>query len=301
MMNHRYSFQDEGRQGGTLYLVATPIGNLEDMTYRAIETLKKVAVIAAEDTRQSRKLLTHFEITGPRMISYHEHNKNSKEEAILSLLRDGDSVALVSDAGTPGISDPGADIVRAAVEEGFAVVPIPGAVAGVTALIASGLPTDRFTFVGFLPREKKKRLAELEFYKHYPDTLVFYEAPHRVEETVKALLDVLGDRQMVIGRELTKRFEQFSRGKLSECLEWFSKDSPRGEFVVMVEGNRETGGQLENPFVETPWWEGLNLSEHVERVVGTGVTKKEAVKIVAKERGLPKREVYNTVMQDVNE
>ncbi len=292
-MKHLYSFQEE-TAGGKLYLVATPIGNLADMTYRAIETLKSVAVIAAEDTRQTRKLLTHFEITGPRMISYHEHNKNSKEEAILSVLRAGDSVALVSDAGTPGISDPGADIVRAAVEEGFAVVPIPGAVAGVTALIASGLPTERFSFVGFLPRDKKKRQRELELLKHYPDTLVFYEAPHRVEETIKALLEVLGDRHLVIGRELTKRFEQFSRGKLSECLEWFRKEKPRGEFVVIVEGS---GGELENPFVEKTWWEELSLSDHVEKVVQSGIPKKEAVKLVAKERGMPKREVYNAVIE----
>lgn len=296
-MKHRYSFQGESGTG-TLYLVATPIGNLEDMTFRAVETLKQVAVIAAEDTRQTRKLTTHFGIEGPRLISYHEHNKHSKEEAILSLLREGHDVALVTDAGTPGISDPGADIVRAAVEEGLAVVPIPGAVAGVTALIASGLPTDRFTFIGFLPREKKQRREELERLKSRPETLIFYEAPHRVEETVKAMLESLGDREIVIGRELTKRYEQFSRGKISNCLEWFSQEKPRGEFVLVLEGNC---GNLESPNVEIGWWELLSLSEHVEKVVETGVTKKEAIKIVAKERGLQKREVYNAVMIDTEE
>jgi 16S rRNA (cytidine1402-2'-O)-methyltransferase len=291
-MKHRYSFQGESGTG-TLYLVATPIGNLEDMTIRAIETLKKVAVIAAEDTRQTRKLTTHFGIDGPRLISYHEHNKHSKEEAILSLLREGQDIALVSDAGTPGISDPGADIVRAAVEEGLAVVPIPGAVAGISALIASGLPTDRFTFVGFLPREKKQRREELERLKSRRETLIFYEAPHRVEETVKAMLESLGDRTIVFGRELTKRYEQFSRGKISESLEWFSQDKPRGEFVLILEGN--TGISVEED-VENQWWETLTLSEHVEKIVETGVSKKDAIKIVAKDRGMQKREVYNSVM-----
>jgi 16S rRNA (cytidine1402-2'-O)-methyltransferase len=295
MMNHRYSFQDDNR-AGKLYLVATPIGNLEDMTFRAVETLRSVAAIAAEDTRQTRKLLTHFDIKGPRLISYHEHNKQSKEEAILSILRAGESVALVSDAGTPGISDPGADIVRAAVGEGFAVISIPGAVAGIAALIASGLPTDRFTFVGFLPREKKKRTEELQLLKHYPDTLIFYEAPHRVEETVAAMYETFGDRRIVIGRELTKRFEQFSRGKLSECLRWFAQEKPRGEFVLVLEGAR---GKRETSPVENRWWEALSLSEHVEKVMETGVSKKEAIKQVAKERGLQKREVYNAVIEEM--
>jgi len=292
-MKQRFSFQ--GTEGiGTLYLVATPIGNLEDMTFRAIETLKKVAVIAAEDTRQTRKLLTHFAIEGPRMLSYHEHNKHSKEEAILSILRDGESVALVTDAGTPGISDPGADIVRAAVAENFPVVPIPGAVAGVTALIASGLPTDRFTFVGFLPRDKKQRIEELKQLKRRRETLVFYEAPHRVEEMVKALFDVFGDREIVLGRELTKRYEEFSRGKISSCLETFSKEKPRGEYVVIVQGLL---GELEIPEEEKPWWEGLELSIHVEKTIEkTGLSKKDAIKQVAKDRGMQKREVYNAVL-----
>lgn len=296
-MKHRYSFQEhEGHAAtGTLYLVATPIGNLEDMTYRAIETLKKVDVIAAEDTRQSRKLLNHFGIEGPRLISYHEHNKHSKEEAILSLLREGGTIALVTDAGTPGISDPGADIVRAAVEEQHAVVPIPGCVAGITALIASGLPTDRFTFIGFLPREKKKRAEELNQLKARTETMIFYEAPHRLEETLKAMLEVLGDRHIVLARELTKRYEQFSRGKISGALEWFSENQPRGEYVLVLEG---LAPELVKDFVEKSWWEELSLSEHVDKIVETGVSKKDAVKQVAKERGLQKREVYNEVMVD---
>ncbi|MBL0389054.1 16S rRNA (cytidine(1402)-2'-O)-methyltransferase [Tumebacillus sp. ITR2] len=290
----RYSFQDQ-QETGTLYLVATPIGNLDDMTYRAVEILKSVEVVAAEDTRQSRKLLTHFGIEGVRLISYHEHNKHSKEEAILSLLREGQSVALVTDAGTPGISDPGADIVRAAVEERLTVVPIPGCVAGVTALIASGLPTDRFTFIGFLPREKKKRVEELTQLRARMETLIFYEAPHRLEETLKAMLDVLGDREIVLAKELTKRYEQFSRGKISEVIFWLSENEPRGEYVLVLEGLAK---ELANEFVEKPYWEELNLSEHVEKLVESGLSKKDAVKQVAKERGLQKREVYNEVMVD---
>ena len=296
-MKQTYSFQGE-RTTGTLYLVATPIGNLDDMTFRAIETLKSVDVIAAEDTRQTRKLTSHFAIDSPRLISYHEHNKRAKEEVILDLLREGKHVALVTDAGTPGISDPGADIVRAAVEEGLVVVPLPGAVAGVTALIASGLPTDRFTFVGFLPREKKKRLEDLAWYKNRPETLIFYEAPHRVLDTVKALLEVLGDRRIVVGRELTKRYEEFARGRLSECAEWLSENGARGEFVLVVGGMEE---KLEVADVESQWWEGLNLSEHVERLVESGLSKKDAIKQTAKERGLPKRDVYNAVVQDTEE
>lgn len=294
-MKHMYSFQGE-KTAGSLYLVATPIGNLDDMTFRAVETLKQAAVIAAEDTRQTRKLLNHFEIESPRVISYHEHNKRSKEEEILSILEGGEDVALVTDAGTPGISDPGADIAKAAVEAGYAVVPIPGAVAGVAALIASGLPTDRFTFVGFLPRDKKARRQELEELKYRRETLIFYEAPHRVDETVAALHESFGDRQISIGRELTKRYEQFSRGKISECLQWFEQEKPRGEFVLIVEGEM---GKLENPHVEKPWWETLSLSEHVEKVIETGVQKKEAIKQVAKERGLQKREVYNAVIDEI--
>ncbi|PWK07943.1 16S rRNA (cytidine(1402)-2'-O)-methyltransferase, partial [Tumebacillus permanentifrigoris] len=266
-MNHRFSFQEQ-QTTGTLYLVATPIGNLEDMTYRAVETLKNVDVIAAEDTRQSRKLLTHFNIERPRLISYHEHNKHSKEEAILDLLREGQNVALVTDAGTPGISDPGADIVRAAVEAQLTVVPIPGCVAGVTALIASGLPTDRFTFIGFLPREKKKRAEELGKLKARTETLVFYEAPHRIEETLKALLEHLGDRDVVLARELTKRYEQFSRGKVSDAIVWFSENQPRGEYVLVLAG---LAPELVKDFVEKPWWETLDLSEHVEKLVETGL------------------------------
>ena len=297
MMKQTYSFQGE-RTTGTLYLVATPIGNLDDMTYRAIETLKSVDVIAAEDTRQTRKLTSHFGIEGPRLLSYHEHNKRAKEEVILDILREGQHVALVTDAGTPGISDPGADIVRAAVDEGLTVVPIPGAVAGVTALIASGLPTDRFTFVGFLPREKKKRLEDLAWYKNHPETLIFYEAPHRVLDTVKALLDVLGDRPIAIGRELTKRYEEFARGTLSDCVQWLSDNGARGEFVLVVGGLE---GKLEIADVEKQWWEGLDLSEHVERLVESGLAKKDAIKQTAKERGLQKRDVYNAVVQGSDE
>lgn len=290
---HQFSFQNTDDGTGTLYLVATPIGNLDDMTYRAVETLKSVPVIAAEDTRQTRKLLNHFQIDSPRLISYHEHNKLAKEELILALLAEGQSVALVTDAGTPGISDPGADIVYAAVEAGYRVTPVPGAVAGIAALIASGLPTDRFTFVGFLPREKKKRREELEKWRKRPETLIFYEAPHRIDETVAALLEACGDRRVVLGRELTKRYEEFLRGSLSQCVAYFSENAPRGEYVLMLEGASQ---ELEDSDVETPWWEALNLSDHVDAHVEKGLSKKEAIKQVAKERGMQKRDVYNEVM-----
>jgi len=292
-MKQRFSYQGES-SSGILYLVATPIGNLDDMTFRAVQILRSVPVIAAEDTRQTRKLLNHFEIDAPRLISYHEHNKRGKEDLLLSILAGGEDVALVTDAGTPGISDPGADIVRAAVEQGYAVAPIPGAVAGIAALIASGLPTDTFTFIGFLPREKKKRLEALRPYRGRPETLIFYESPHRIKDTVSALHDVLGNRPVVLGRELTKRYEEFSRGKLSDAIILFSENEPRGEYVLLVGGHE---GELEGDLVEKPWWDGLSLSEHVERVVETGVSSKEAVKLVAKERGLQKREVYNEVMR----
>lgn len=278
--------------GSCLYLVATPIGNLEDMTVRALRILKQVDMIAAEDTRNTRKLCNYFDIATP-LISYHEHNIEVGGQKLLSLLREGKSVALVSDAGLPCISDPGADIVEKAIAEGFAVVPIPGANAAVTALIASGLNPQPFYFFGFLNRNKKERRLQLESLIKREETMLFYEAPHRLKDTLKDMQLVLGNRRIVLARELTKKFEEFLRGTIEEALVWSEGNEIRGEFVIVVEGN--TSGELEE--VEQPWV-SMTVVEHVDYIIEeTQMNSKEAIKEVAKLRGLPKREVYNTYHQ----
>lgn len=278
--------------GSCLYLVATPIGNLEDMTVRALRILKEVDMIAAEDTRNTRKLCNYFDIDTP-LISYHEHNIEVGGQKLLSLLREGKSVALVSDAGLPCISDPGADIVEKAIAEGFAVVPIPGANAAVTALIASGLNPQPFYFFGFLNRNKKERRLQLESLIKREETVLFYEAPHRLKDTLKDMQLVLGNRRIVLARELTKKFEEFLRGTIEEALVWSEGNEIRGEFVIVVEGN--TSGELEE--VEQPWI-SMTVVEHVDYIIEeTQMNSKEAIKEVAKLRGLPKRDVYNTYHQ----
>lgn len=281
------SFEKE-RQSGVLYLVATPIGNLDDMTVRALNTLKEVDVIACEDTRQTRKLLNHFEID-KRLVSYHEHNKETSGNGLLQWLAEGKQIALVSDAGLPAISDPGADLVRDAVSAGYAVVPIPGANAALSALISSGLPTERFLFVGFLPRDKKEREKELKRLSFYPETLLFYEAPHRIAKTLGAMREVWGERQAVLARELTKRYEEFVRGTLGELLDWVESGEVRGEFCIVVEGVTET---LEPVREADVWWSDMTLNEHVEHYVANGMTTKDAIKTTADDRGMAKREVY---------
>ncbi len=274
-----------------LYLVATPIGNLDDITVRALETLKSVDVIACEDTRQTRKLLNHFQIE-KRTVSYHEHNKETSGSGLLQWLEEGKKIALVSDAGLPAISDPGADLVRDATAAGFSVIPIPGANAALSALIASGLPTERFLFVGFLPREKKERRTELERLRRYPETLLFYEAPHRIEKTLVDMQEAWGDRQAVLARELTKRYEEFARGTLSELIQFLEETEARGEYCIVVEGNT---GQTKDPDEagEANWWQALGMIEHVDHYVGQGLSNKEAIKKTAEDRGLSKRDVYN--------
>ncbi|MGD8192555.1 16S rRNA (cytidine(1402)-2'-O)-methyltransferase [Brevibacillus ginsengisoli] len=285
-MNSQQSFSTP--HDGILYLVATPIGNLEDITVRSLNTLREADIIACEDTRQTRKLLNHFQIE-KRTISYHEHNKEASGQGILDLLAEGKKIALVSDAGLPAISDPGADLARDAIAAGFPVIPIPGANAALTALIASGLPTDRFIFCGFLPREKKERRNELDRLRRYPETLIFYEAPHRIDKTIEAMLEVLGDRQAVLARELTKRYEEFTRGQLSELLEWINSGEVRGEFCMVVAGYEgEASGEEE----EMTWWKDLSLVEHIEQYISQGLHSKEAIKQVAQDRDLPKRDVY---------
>ncbi len=278
---------------GTLYLVATPIGNLEDMTIRAIRVLKEVNLIAAEDTRQTRKLLTHFEIS-TRLVSYHEHNKMASGPELIRLIMEGDSIALVSDAGMPAISDPGYDLVKLAVEKGVPVVPIPGANAALSALVASGLPTKRFTFIGFLPREKKDLLKELARLRYVQDTLLFYESPHRVVKTLEKMAEVWGGgRNVCLARELTKRYEEFARGTIAECLEHLAEHPPQGEYCLIVEESPD-----ERTSSEGIWWESLTLAEHMEHYLQTGIDKKDAMKRIAADRSMPKREVYQKLLEE---
>jgi len=289
-MKSQKSSQHEA--GSCLYLVATPIGNLEDMTVRALRILKEVDVIAAEDTRNTKKLCNYFDISTP-LISYHEHNIEVGGEKLLQYLRDGKSVALVSDAGLPCISDPGADIVEKAIEEDIAVVPIPGANAALTALIASGISPQPFYFFGFLNRNKKDRREQLEKLLKREETLVFYEAPHRIKDTLKDLQLVLGNRKITLARELTKKFEEFLRGTIEEAIEWASKTEIRGEFVIVLEGNSNPPEE-----VDETYWTSMSLVEHVDYIIEeTGVNSKDAIKEVAKLRGLPKRDVYQAYHQ----
>lgn len=273
---------------GILYLVATPIGNLEDMTVRAIRIMKEADLIAAEDTRNTKKLCNYFEIDTP-LMSYHEHNLEYGGDKILDLLENGKSIALVSDAGLPCISDPGADIVAKAVEEGYAVVPIPGANAALSALISSGLSTIAFSFLGFLPRQKKERKAALESIKYKTETMLFYEAPHRLKETLREATNILGPtRKVVLAREITKKFEEFVRGTLEEAVKWTESEEIRGEFVLVIEGASE-----EEKEVVDHWWSKLSITEHVDQVIREqDVSSKEAIKIVSRDRQLSKRDIY---------
>lgn len=281
------SFKEE-KETGTLYLVGTPIGNLGDITYRAVETLKSVDIIAAEDTRQTIKLLNHFGIQ-KRLLSYHEHNKEESGRKLVNLLNKGESIALVSDAGMPAISDPGYELVVEAIDQGITVVPIPGANAAITGLVASGLPTKRFAFMGFLSRDKKEIKQELEQLKYVSKTMMFYEAPHRIKKTVEAMLNVLGNRKMVFIRELTKKHEEFIRGTTEDILQ-FVKDTPvKGECMLLVEGSSE---EKRNEEQENSWWFHLSVQEHVMAYIDQEISTKEAIKMVAIERNVSKREIY---------
>ena len=277
------SFQNEK---GILYLVPTPIGNLEDITLRALRILKEADLIAAEDTRYTRKLLNHFEIhTG--LISYHEHNKETSGKQIIGHLKEGKTIALVTDAGTPAISDPGYEIVQDAIKENIPVVALPGPNAALTALIASGLPPQPFYFYGFLSRKKKERDEELMKLKNISATLIFYEAPHRLLETVKALYSAFGNRKVVLGRELTKKFEEYIRSDLESIVKWIETEEIRGEFSIIVEG-----AKVDSKLEEDHWWLSLSVLEHVNRYVEEGLSPKEAIKQTAKDRGMNKRDVY---------
>ncbi|MDM5245832.1 MULTISPECIES: 16S rRNA (cytidine(1402)-2'-O)-methyltransferase [unclassified Lysinibacillus] len=274
---------------GCLYLVATPIGNLEDMSVRALRILKEADIIAAEDTRNTKKLCNYFDIATP-LISYHEHNLEVGGEKLLAFLREGKTVALVSDAGLPCISDPGADIVEKAIEEDFPVVPVPGPNAAISALIASGLTPQPFFFYGFLNRGKKERRQQLEQLKKRQETILFYEAPHRLKDTLKDMESIIGNRRIVLARELTKKFEEFLRGTLAEAVVWSQTEEIRGEFCIVLEGNENA--EEEND--EEAYWMTMSIVEHVDYMINhTGVTSKEAIKEVAKLRQVAKREIYN--------
>ena len=278
---------DVSNERGVLYLVPTPIGNLEDMTFRAIRILKEVDYIAAEDTRQTKKLCNHFEIDTP-ITSYHEHNKHTKSEQLLSDLDSEKNIALVSDAGMPCISDPGYELVVAAVKKGYTVVPLPGPNAALTALIASGLPTGQFYFYGFLNRNKKQRKEQLQELQYIKESMIFYEAPHRLKETLKSIEEILGNRSIVLCRELTKRYEEFLRGSVLEAIEWTNVTDIRGEFCLILEGTNE-----EAPDESNLWWEQLTIIEHVDHYVEEGLSNKEAIKQVAKDRDVSKRDIYS--------
>ncbi|MGS2780270.1 16S rRNA (cytidine(1402)-2'-O)-methyltransferase [Robertmurraya sp. GLU-23] len=279
------SFENEENKG-ILYLVPTPIGNLEDMSFRAVRMMKEADFIAAEDTRNTKRLCNHFEIDTP-IVSYHEHNRMVSGAKLIEKLKGGAKIALVSDAGMPTISDPGYELVVEATHEQIAVVPLPGANAALTSLIASGIQTQPFYFYGFLSRQKKDRKKELELLKNQQATMIFYESPHRLKETLQQIEEILGNRQMTICRELTKKFEEFIRGTTSELVEWANHGEVRGEFCLIIEGNKEEAT------VEESWWESLSILDHVEHYISVkGQSSKEAIKEVAKDRHLQKREVY---------
>lgn len=271
----------EEKKAGTLYMVATPIGNLNDITLRALDVLKEVDLIAAEDTRHTLKLLNHFQISKP-LISYYRHNEDIKSEVIINKLKEGQNVALVSDAGTPGICDPGEEVVRRCIDEGVKIIPIPGASAFVNALVCSGLSTKQFTFLGFLPLNKKLRKEKLDLIQKATDTIIIYEAPHKLKATLNDLAMILGARQVVLARELTKIHEEFIRGSINEIIA--KSDGIKGEIIILIEGNKQV--EHENELNNLP------LEEHYKYYEKQGLEKKEIIKMIAKDKGVAKNEIY---------
>ena len=276
---------------GKLYLCATPIGNLEDITFRVIRTLKEADVIAAEDTRNSIKLLNHFEIKTP-LTSYHEFNKYDKAKVLVNRMLEGENVALITDAGTPGISDPGEELVKQCYEAGIEVTSLPGAAACITALTLSGLSTRRFAFEAFLPSDKKEKAAILEELKTETRTIIIYEAPHRLKKTIAELFSALGNRRMTVVKELTKLHENVFLTSFLEALAYYEENEPRGEFVLVIEGKKikELKKEKEASFNE------MDINEHLKLYMDKGMDKKEAMKAVAVDRGIPKREVYKMLL-----
>lgn len=276
---------------GKLYLCATPIGNLEDITLRVLRTLKEVDLIAAEDTRNSIKLLNHFEIKTP-MTSYHEYNKIDKAYQLVEKLKAGQNIALITDAGTPGISDPGEELVRICYEEGIEVTSLPGACACVTALTLSGLPTRRFCFEAFLPREKKERAAVLDALKTETRTIILYEAPHHLKKTLAELSEALGDRKLTLCRELTKKHETVKVSTLTEAIAYYEENEPRGEYVLVLAGKSMEALAEE----ARQSFEAMSLEEHMTFYEEQGIPRKDAMKLVAKDRGVSKRDIYNALL-----
>lgn len=269
---------------GKLYICATPIGNMSDITLRALETLKSVDIIAAEDTRHTMKLLNRFDIKKP-VTSYYEHNKVFKGEKLIAELLSGKSIALVSDAGTPLISDPGDFLLRDCIENNIEVISVPGPCAAICALTSSGISSRRFYFYGFLSAKKNERLNELKAVSGFKDTIVFYEAPHKIKATLSAMHEVFGNRNITIHREMTKKFEEVMRVSLEEAAEIYSSSEPKGEYVIVVEGASEDTEKSE--------FENMSVAEHVNYYIASGLDKKSAIKKCAEDRNIPKREVYN--------
>lgn len=273
---------------GKLYICPTPIGNLEDMTYRSVRILNEVDLIAAEDTRHSIKLLNHFNISKP-LTSYHDHNKDTKGNYLIDKLLDGENIALVSDAGMPGISDPGEEIIKQAIENNIEVEVLPGATASITALVGSGLNTSKFVFEGFLDRDKKLRRSRLEEIKEEDKTIIFYESPHRIKDTIKDMLKILGNRKISVNRELTKKYQEIIRTDIENIVELFNEKEIKGEFVLIVEGFNGEKTVKNN-------YEDLSEREYVITLIEEGLSKKDAIKTVCKERKLKKDVVYKQVL-----
>lgn len=276
---------------GKLYLCATPIGNLEDITYRVLRILKEVDIIAAEDTRHSIKLLNHFEINTP-MTSYHEFNKIEKADTIINMMKEGKNVALITDAGTPGISDPGEVLVEKCFEAGIEVSSVPGPAACITALTMSGLPTRRFVFEAFLPRDKKERQLVLEELREETRTIIIYEAPHHLLATLKELFKELGNRRITLCRELTKKYEEANQSYLADLIEKYETEEVKGECVLVIEGKTFKEKQEE----KEKQWQQMSISEHMDIYLSQGIDRKEAMKKVAKDRGVSKRDIYNELI-----
>lgn len=275
---------------GKLYICPTPIGNLEDITYRVLRVLKEVDMIAAEDTRHTIKLLNHFQINKP-LTSYHEHNKNTKGKVLISKLLEGNNIALVSDAGMPGISDPGQDIIRECIENNIDIEVLPGATAFVTALVGSGMNTNKFVFEGFFDRDKKKKKNRIKELINEDRTIIIYESPHRIKETLKILFDVMGNRKITICRELTKKHEEYMRISLEEAIIHYNKNEPRGEYIIILEGIETDEKNRDNDE-----YESFDHREYVILLINNGYSKKDAIKKVAKDRGVNKNEVYQKVL-----
>lgn len=280
---------------GILYLCATPIGNLGDMTPRVVETLGQVDLIAAEDTRNSIRLLNHFQIRTP-MTSYHEYNKVEKAYTLIAKLKEGQNIALVTDAGTPAVSDPGEVLVQMCMQEGIRVTSLPGACACITALTLSGLKTRRFCFEAFLPADKKERGMILKELSEETRTIILYEAPHHLKKTLRELFDTLGDRRITLCRELTKRFEEVMPTTLAESICYYEKEAPRGEYVLVIEGKSLGDKEKEK---QTDWQE-ISIEEHMEMYEKKGLERKECMKAVARDRGISKREVYKYLLKDID-